>query len=594
MTEANSLEFFLERATRFLFFTGKGGVGKTSLACSIAVRLADRGERVLLVSTDPASNLDEVLETDLTGGPKQIAAAPGLEAMNIDPGEAARKYRERIVGPIRGVLPEATVANIEEQLSGACSTEIASFNEFSRLLGDETAVADYAYVILDTAPTGHTLRLLALPAAWSGFIAENKTGSSCLGPLAGLKDQRVIYEKTLRVLRDARATTLTLVARADEASLKEASRASGELALLGVRNQALILNGLFRSNGSEDATAAAIERRAELAMANIPLSLCALDRYEVPFYASGISGVESLRRLTGRSESRAMPGSSEESPGEYPNLDALVAEIASSGKGVIMTMGKGGVGKTSLAKRIARSLAEAGHRTHLTTTDPANHVEDIELSDTPMLSVSAIDPKEVTHRHVEDVLATSGSNLDADARALLEEELRSPCTEEIAVFAAFAKEVAKGEDQFVILDTAPTGHTLLLLDATEAYHREVLKNADGLPGEVRALLPRLRDQGFTKTIIVALPEATPVHEAAQLQEDLRRAKIEPFAWVMNQCISATNTKDPLLLARAEFERPFIQEVSEQYALRLIVEPWNADAIAALSSKANDVIESTCL
>lgn len=577
--DANSLEGFWNEATRFLFFTGKGGVGKTSLACATAVALADRGHRVLLVSTDPASNLDEVLETELSSEPRSVGKAVGLEALNIDPEEAARAYRERIVGPIRGVLPEATVANIEEQLSGACTTEIASFNEFSRLLGDPEAVSDYAYVILDTAPTGHTLRLLALPAAWSDFIAENKSGSSCLGPLSGLKDQQEVYKEALKALRDPSETTVVLVARADEASLREAARASAELSDLEVRNQRLILNAFFQAPDSSDPLAEAMALRTERALAGLPQSLRALERFDAPFVVAGLGGVAGLRAFAS-GKSSALPAETELSDtGEsYPDLDALIDSIAVNGKGVVMTMGKGGVGKTSLAKRIALSLANRGLKTHLTTTDPANREWNIGGANSANLTLSSIDPQEVTRTHVENVLATTGSKLDGEARALLEEELRSPCTEEIAVFTAFAREVAKGADQFVILDTAPTGHTLLLLDATEAYHREVLKNTEGLSDEVRSLLPRLRDPEFTKTIIVALPEATPVHEAAQLQRDLRRAEIEPFAWVLNQCISGTHTRDPLLRAKAVGELPFIQTVSKELAKRWALVPWNEDAL----------------
>ena len=253
--ESAALTGFLGTATRFLFFTGKGGVGKTSLACAMAVALADRGRRVLLVSTDPASNLDEVLGCKLGGQPTRVPLANGLMALNIDPAAAARAYRERLVGPYRGKLPDAIVRSMEEQLSGACTMEIAAFDEFSRLLGQPEATVDFDHVIFDTAPTGHTLRLMTLPTAWAGFLDANTTGNSCLGPLAGLEKQRGVYEAAVASLSDGGRTTLILVSRAQKAALGEAERTSGELAAIGVRNQRLILNGVFHAAG-DDAMAA--------------------------------------------------------------------------------------------------------------------------------------------------------------------------------------------------------------------------------------------------------------------------------------------------------------------------------------------------
>lgn len=567
---------FLSEATRYLFFTGKGGVGKTTLASATAITLAEQGNSVLLVSTDPASNLDEVLETPLASEPTPIATLPKLHALNIDPEAAAHDYRERIVGPIRGVLPEATVKNIEEQLSGACTTEIASFNEFSKLLGTPEKVAAYDYVILDTAPTGHTLRLLALPAAWNDFIAENKTGSSCLGPLSGLAEQKDVYQRALNALQNPKQTTIALVARADRPSLNEAERARAELTELGINRQTLLINALFQAADPDDPLARAMQERAADALDNIPPSLAQLPRYHSPYRVSGLAGIERLKDLYRENNDSAKPAAEPPPPSQHPDIDHLVESIAAQNHGVIMTMGKGGVGKTTLAKRIALELAARGKRTHLTTTDPANHIEDLRADKELPLSISAIDPKKVTEQHVQTVLASSRETLDANALALLEEELRSPCIEEIAVFTAFAHEVAKGEDQFVVLDTAPTGHTLLLLDTTEAYHREVTKNTQALPEAVQRLLPRLRDPEFTKTIVVALPEATPVHEAAQLQKDLRRAGIEPHAWIVNQCIDATQTTDPRLLAKAKHEHGYIHEVAQRHATRYAICHWTPE------------------
>ncbi len=565
---------FLERPTRFLFFTGKGGVGKTSLACATAVYLADQGRSVLLVSTDPASNLDEVLGWKINGLPTPIPGAERLFALNINPEAAAQAYRDRIIDPYRGALPEALLRSMEEQLSGACTMEIAAFDEFARLLGEPAATADYDHVIFDTAPTGHTLRLMTLPTAWTGFLETNTSGTSCLGPLAGLEKQRSLYENSVAALADAVQTTLVLVSRPQEASLTEAQRTSQELAALGVRNQRLILNGVFRACCPEDRAAVALERRGTSALAARRDFLKDLPVLEVPLRPYNLLGLPALRALVSNGQAERVEARAN-APLALPPLESLstlVDDLVKLGRGVILTMGKGGVGKTTIAAAIATELARRGLPVHLSTTDPAAHVA-AAVGEMPGLEVSRIDPQAETRAYVEQVMATSGKDLDADGRALLEEDLRSPCTEEIAVFRAFARIVAQGLDRFVVLDTAPTGHTLLLLDATEAYHREIARKASDLPAEVLQLLPRLRDAQFTRVLLVTLPEATPVHEAAALQSDLRRAQIEPFAWIINQSFARAETRDPLLLARGLSELPFIREVVRDFSRRTALVPW---------------------
>ena len=563
--------------TRNLLFTGKGGVGKTSIACAVAVSLAERGERVLLVSTDPASNLDEVLETRLGMQPTPVGQMSNLLAMNVDPEEAARLYRERVVGPYRELLPKSAVENIEEQLSGACTVEIAAFDEFAKLLGEETATAEYDHIIFDTAPTGHTLRLLQLPAAWTHFIETNMTGTSCLGPLAGLQAQKELYANALRALSDSHLTTVFLVSRPDHAALAEAERTRSELALLGINNQRLILNGIFHASDRGDTIALALESRGKNALAEMPGGLRLLPQEEVALVSNALIGVPALRQLSsGKASFR------EESLGVTPRaalpppLADLLTEIAASGKGVIMTMGKGGVGKTTVAAAIAVELARMGHKVHLTTTDPAAHVAMSLNGQVTGLQVTQIDPAVETQAYTEEVLAESGRDLDEKGRALLEEDLRSPCTEEIAVFRAFARKVDEGNEGFVVIDTAPTGHTLLLLDAAEAYHRDVARNLSYIPDSVRRLLPQLRDPKFTRILIVTLPETTPVHEAARLQEDLKRAGINPYAWVINQSFRATDTKDPVLAERGRLEEGYISEVRETLAGRVALIPWQPE------------------
>ena len=562
-------------ATPFLFFTGKGGVGKTSVGCAVAVALADAGKRVLIVSTDPASNLDEVLATGLSDVPRPVDGLANLYASNLDPEVAAASYRDGLIDPYRGILPDATVASMEEQLSGACTVEIAAFNEFAKLVGDESATQGYDVVIFDTAPTGHTLRLLTLPTAWTDFIETNTSGNSCLGPLAGLKAQRELYARTVEALADGSKTTLVLVSRADTSALAEAARSSMELADLGIRNQVLVLNGLFTATVPGDPMASALERRGAEALAHMPAALASLPRAEVPLVVRSPLGIEGLRSLADAvpgigqpvvepsTETASFPGAS--------SMSALIDELAEAGSGVVMTMGKGGVGKTSIAAAIALELVRRGHLVHLSTTDPAAHVAATVAGFSGGLTLSRIDPEVEVEAYRAQVLA-GATSLDPEALSLLEEDLRSPCTEEIAIFRAFARVVAEASDRFVILDTAPTGHTLLLIDSSEAYHREVMRNTTDTPPEVLALLPRLRDPDFTKVLIVTLAEATPISEARRLQTDLSRAGIASYAWVVNQSFAEATTTDPVLRARGVNEVAHIESVIERER-RVAIVPW---------------------
>ncbi|MGE3776630.1 MAG: arsenical pump-driving ATPase [Pirellulaceae bacterium] len=583
---------FLQPPTRNYFFTGKGGVGKTSLACATAIQLADQGKRVLLVSTDPASNLDEVLGTELGQTPTPVSGVRNLWALNIDPEAAAHAYRERMVGPYRGVLPEAAVKSIEEQLSGSCTIEIAAFDEFSRLLGDVSATADFDHVLFDTAPTGHTLRLLSLPSAWDGFIKTNTTGTSCLGPLAGLQAQHKLYQDTVKALGDGQATTLVLVSRPESSALHEAERSSQELAALGVRNQHLVVNGVFELPLESDTIAQAKAERGASALAAMPQGLRALPLTTVPLAPRSLLGANSLRRMAKGKDVELLPAE-DWTADHLPTLDSLIHELAAPGRGVILTMGKGGVGKTTLAAAIAVALADRGFPVHLSTTDPAAHVASTITGDLPNLSISRIDPVAETAAYTREVMSSAGADLDVAGQALLEEDLRSPCTEEIAVFRAFARAVDAGEKGFVVLDTAPTGHTILLLDSALAYHREVTRQASGMPPEVEKLLPRLRDHRFTRVLIVTLPEATPVHEAAKLQEDLERAEIKPFGWIINQSLALLSVHDRRLLSRKAQERTYIREVVEQHAARVALVAWQlappigVDRLRALSVSSHE-------
>lgn len=583
------MQNFIKKAPKFLFFTGKGGVGKTSMACTTAVGLAEEGKNILLISTDPASNLDEVLGTKLNSTPTEVNGVKGLYAMNINPIDAAGEYRERMVGPYRGILPDATIQQMEEQLSGACTVEIAGFSEFSKFIGDETTIKDYDHIVLDTAPTGHTLRLLNLPSAWNDFIESNKTGSSCLGPVSGLAEQKILFEKVIDALKNPEQTLLVLVSRAEKMSFTEANRASSELRELGLTNQHLIINGLFITN-SEDTIACAFAEKSSAAIADMPEELEILPKTNVLFRPAGVMGIKSLKDVCCKNmdintqiHKEDFNIKAKETFKKLEPWQDLLTELEKEGSGVIMTMGKGGVGKTTMAAMIATQLAQRGHSVLLSTTDPAAHLTQAITEDIQNLQIEKIDPKIETENYICSVIKKNSGKLSLEDMALLEEELRSPCIEEIAVFQAFAKTVAKGDKQFIVLDTAPTGHTLLLLDSTEAYHREVAKSADDLPNEVKELLPRIRDSKFTKILIVALPEATPTHEAKALQEDLKRANIETYGWIINRSFAASGTSDPVLLSKGLHELKYIEEITNNLSKRTVLSPWISEELVGADS-----------
>ena len=581
----------LDAPTRFLFFTGKGGVGKTSLACATAIGLADRGKRVLLVSTDPASNLDEMLGTRLGDSPAGVAGVPGLSAMNIDPERAAEHYRARVLAQLGPDASPADQTTVREQLSGACTTEIAAFDEFVGLLAGDANGFDH--VVFDTAPTGHTLRLLSLPKAWTGFLEGNDRGASCLGPHSGLKMREERFRQGLDALSDPAMTTIVLVTRADRGAICEAARTSSELDALGLSNQLLAVNGRFLPTSASDKVAAAIAGEQDRALADMPESLARLPRDEILLAPFDLVGLIPLRALLNPHAPHPPPerDTATEPPHAIAGLGRLVGELSAAGRGLIMVMGKGGVGKTTIAAAIAVGLARRGHSVHLSTTDPAAHVSFVVEDALEGLKVDRIDPAEETRRYIDKVMAGKGRELDEEGRRLLREDLASPCTEEVAVFHAFSRVVAEARSAFVVLDTAPTGHTLLLMDATGAYHRQMMR--DVLPsasGRVATPLMRLQDPDYTKVILVTLPERTPVSEAADLQKDLRRASIEPYAWVINRSLVASGTRDPLLRARLAHEVTQTRRVQEGLAARVFSLGWQAEApvgVARLSLLAED-------
>ncbi|OCG70855.1 arsenical pump-driving ATPase [Gilliamella sp. Occ3-1] len=582
---------FLTHISPFVFFTGKGGVGKTSLACATAIQLANQGKRTLLVSTDPASNVGQVFEQTIGATIKPIQAVPNLSAIELDPQAAAAQYRKRIVEPVKGILPDEVVAGIEEQLSGACTTEIAAFDEFTGLLTNQALLAQFDHIVFDTAPTGHTIRMLQLPGAWSEFISDNPEGSSCLGPLAGLEKQKTQYQNAVDALADSKRTRLVLVARAQKTALLEVARTYEELAALSINNQYLVVNGLLdKQEATNDTLAKAIYTHEQQAIEHMPSQLTKLPTDYLPLKPFNLVGVEALSQLFDSSlTSQSRMAEYNNQLPDIASLAQLLKELETQQNGLIMLMGKGGVGKTTLASAIAVHLAQKGLDVHLSTSDPAAHSSNTLDKQLPNLAVSRIDPKVETERYRQHVLETTGKDMSEQDRLVLEEDLRSPCTEEIAVFQAFSRTIREAGKKIVVMDTAPTGHTLLLLDATGAYHKEVTRQMAKSQTHFTTPMMRLQDPDYTKVIITTLAETTPVLEAAHLQDDLRRAGIEPWAWIINNSVAASETSSQLLQLRAQSEIPQIQKVLTEYAKRTAIVPLQAEepiGIDALTKLAN--------
>ncbi|NJP39466.1 arsenical pump-driving ATPase [Oscillospiraceae bacterium HV4-5-C5C] len=561
------------KLTKYLFFTGKGGVGKTSVACATAVALADRGKRVMLISTDPASNLQDVFSMELNNKGTPIPEVPNLIVANLDPIQAAAEYRESVIAPYRGKLPKSVVANMEEQLSGSCTIEIAAFNEFSGFITDDNVAREYDHIIFDTAPTGHTLRMLQLPSAWSNFISESTHGASCLGQLSGLESKKAIYRRAVETLADGDLTTLILVSRPETTPFKEAERASGELSALGVNNQMLIVNGVLTER--DDALSASLYEKQQLALTAMPESLQKLARYMVPLRAYNVTGLENVRALLHTDHVTVQEQTLHAS--HIPSLNDVIDELAADGKRVIFTMGKGGVGKTTIAAAIALGLSKCGKKVHLTTTDPAAHLKFV-LDETSGISMSHIDEAKELKKYQSEVLSKArASGMSDEDISYVEEDLRSPCTQEIAVFRAFAEVVERAADQVVVIDTAPTGHTLLLLESTQSYNREIQRTKGEIPESVKHLLPRLKSDE-TEVIIVTLPEATPFYEARRLEEDLKRTGIAAKWWVVNKSLYGTNTTNSTLSAKAADEVKWINRIDQHAGGNFALIAWSADEL----------------
>ena len=586
--------------TRYLFLSGKGGVGKTTMACATAVQEADIGLKTLIVTTDPASNLADVFEQPIGHQVTPIAGVPNLSAMEIDPDKATEEYRERILGPFREVMPADVIRLLEEQFRSPCTAEIAAFDRFVDFMDG----SDFDLVIFDTAPTGHTIRLLELPVDWSQFISDSAKGAgqTCMGPVQAIQASKEKYDRAITLLKDPNATRFVFVLQPEQTAIFETLRSAAELKRIGIASQELIVNGLLPADVCDQPL---FRKRYEMQQGHLLeiRTRLPLPAREVLLQNGEVTGVESLRKMA-----RALQGDHSISmatsapvvrtdgvpsvrglrPGE---LSSLLTPSNGTHKAIFFT-GKGGVGKSSLSCVTAVHLASQGFKTLLLTTDPAAHIGqvlDVPVGDHPSpvtgvpgLWAARIDPKTASDEYKARVLRDARPRYSADMLAALREELESPCTEEMAAFDKFAGYVDSDEYDVIVFDTAPTGHTLRLLELPFDYSQQVelmvttTKQSSDVRAETQArfasLIARLRDPERSVFVFVVYPESTPIVEAHRAMLDLKDAGIPTQLVVANQVIPADQATNRFFRSRREMQVRHLGDIETRFGVPLLVLP----------------------
>ena len=590
------------KMTKYLFFSGKGGVGKTTMACATAIHYAQAGNKTLIVTTDPASNLSDVFEQEIGHKITLIKAVADLHAMEIDPDEATREYKERIIGPFREIMPEDVIASLEENLSGPCTTEMASFDRFMDFMeGNE-----YDVIVFDTAPTGHTIRLLELPVDWSRHIEESAKGSgqTCLGPVQSIQGSKDKYDRATALLKDQARTTFIFVMRPEELSLYETLRASKELETIGSRAGEVILNGGL----PEEVCDISFFKKKYYAQQNVirqtektiaqPKRCMYLRDNEV----KGVSALQDIARelFTGKKpvyEIERMQPARLVPKIERPDIDALFLPAGQTK--ALFFMGKGGVGKTSISCMTALYIAQKGVKTLLVTTDPAAHIGevlDVKVGSMPEnitdnLFAVMVNQQEAFQEYKERILSEARGRYSEDMLATMEEELNSPCTEEMAAFDKFIQYIEDKDYEVVVFDTAPTGHTLRLLDlpfdyakqvemmVSAAESREIKETAQN---RFRDIISTLRDKKRTVFSLVLYPESTPIMESYRAMLDLKEAGIETQLVVANMVLPEEVCTNNYFKNRRHMQVKYLEEIKEKFGLPVVQVPLMQEEIKGLS------------
>jgi arsenite-transporting ATPase len=585
--------------TQYIFFSGKGGVGKTSMACTHAVRYADEGKRTLIVTTDPASNLADTFEQSIGHQVTPITGVPNLWAMEIDPDQATQEYIDRAMAPIRAAFPPQIVQVMEEQMSGPCTAEVAAFDRFTDFLetpADNGAAFDV--VIFDTAPTGHTIRLLELPAEWSQSInaASSGSGQTCIGPAAAIQDAKHKYERALEAMRESDQTTFIFVLHPEAISIKETRRAIGELRKLGIENYRLIINSIIPSEGAQNPLFAARLEMQTRYLAQIETDL-PYPKQRMSLLAGEIKGVQRLRQVgkiffDGAAAAKTFEAERVQSQAEMvaTPLEDVRALLQPNGhRRTVFFAGKGGVGKTVASCITAVWLARQGYKTLLLTTDPAAHLGDVldspvgdeitPVKGQPNLWAVKIDPKAAAETYKERILEDARQRgRPESAIIVMEEELNSPCTEEMAAFDKFIEYASQDEWQAVVFDTAPTGHTLRLLELPVDWSKQIdvkiFASVDASAADDVAkqrfgkVIEMMRDPGQSTFAFVMYPEGTPILEAWRAARELGTVGIQPGLVVANMVIPPGQANTAFTHARRSMQEKYLLDIAERFRLPL--------------------------
>lgn len=612
----------MTNSTKYIFFSGKGGVGKTTMACATAVHYANEGKKTLIVTTDPASNLADVFETEI--GHKITPLLKNLWGMEIDPDKATEEYRERILAPMRAVMPESVMTVLEEQFNSPCTTEIASFDRFVDFMvaEKEGKGEHYDIVIFDTAPTGHTIRLLELPVDWSKHIEESAKGSgnTCIGPVASIQENKAKYDEATRLLADAERTTFIFVLQPEETSVYETKRSSAELKTIGVKNIELIINGILPEEVCEHPF---FRSRFEMQLRYIKIIESDFPvKIRKMYQRDGeIKGVERLlnieKDLFNNSDIQTYTvGNGDLLKVEFDKFvpDSIDEIIAPNGKTkTIFFTGKGGVGKTVISVITAFKFAKEGYKTLLLTTDPASHIGEVleqkitdkiqKVEGVNNLWSVIVDQEKATEEYKLRILEDAKQKYSEDMLIAIKEELESPCTEEMAAFDKFMSYVESDDYDYVIFDTAPTGHTLRLLELPFDYSDQVslmvTTNEKSLEAKsvtqkrFEKVIARMKNPEQSIFSFVVYPESTPVIEAYRAMLDLKSAGIQTQFVVANQVLEPEYCTNEFFIKRRKMQEKYLNEIKERFQLPVIVMPLLESEIKGLDmiKKASELLYS---